>query len=97
MKKKILSVLLVLMMCAGCLLIPVSAAGDQDPVAQVEPVAPYYALYDILAAAFYGDGAQLTGNQDLVITTMATTLVVLCFAIPFIAAFWFGSWAFRFR
>ena len=97
MKKKILSVLLVLMMCAGCLLIPVSAAGDQDPVAQAEPQAPYYALYDILAAAFYGDGAQLTGNQDLLLTTLATTIVVICFSIPFIVVFLFGSWAFRIR
>lgn len=52
-------------------------------------VGVYPAIYDILADAFYGDGAELTGDQTLVLTVLSTFAIVLMFALPFLLVWFF--------
>lgn len=61
-----------------------TANGAPVPVEPVDP--PYYAVYDLIANAFYGEN-ELTGSQELVITTLATAACVFMFALPFLIVF----------
>lgn len=56
-----------------------------DEFADYEPMPGGFfgEIYTMISDAFYGS-AQVTGYQDLVVTTLATSLIVFMFCIPFI-------------
>lgn len=53
--------------------------ADYEPM----PEGFFGEIYTMIKDAFYGS-AQVTGYQDLVVTTLATSLIVFMFCIPFI-------------
>lgn len=48
----------------------------------------YSSLYIMLSDAFYGEGAELTGWQELTLTLLCTAALVFAFAFPFLVV-WF--------
>ena len=49
----------------------------------------YYQAFDMIAGFIYGEGAELTAEQNMVLTTLATTLALSVFVVPFLLIIWF--------
>ena len=49
----------------------------------------YYQVFDLFSRFIYGEGAELTSDQTLVLTMISTTCVLLVVAVPFLVVLWF--------
>lgn len=60
-----------------------SIAVQIEPYNPTQP-APYYAVYTLLGNGIYGSVEELTGEQVLVLTTLATCSCVFMVVLPFL-------------
>ncbi len=49
----------------------------------------YYQAFDMFAGFIYGEGVELTAEQNMVLTILATTAVLFVVVVPFLIVFWF--------
>ena len=93
MKKFIKSIpvyLTVVMLLCSMLVVPAFATSEDSATApDVGSVGTgmYYQAFDMFADFFYGDGAELTGEQNMVLTILATTAVLFVVVVPFLILF----------
>ena len=76
----------------GKCLIGVNSFGVEPVVTVYEPpkaTGIYYQAFDMIAGFIYGEGAELTAEQNMVLTTLATTLALSVFVVPFLLIIWF--------
>ena len=72
-----------------CLLI-VNSFEIAPSVTIVEPPATpgvYYQAFDMFAGFIYGEGMELTAEQNMVLTILATTAVLFVVVVPFLIVF----------
>lgn len=66
--------------------------GFSEPSIEVyvepEPFEPlYYSAFDMFANFIYGEGAELTAEQNMVLTILATSAALACVLLPFLIVF----------
>lgn len=66
--------------------------GDEPPIdIDPEPVKPekgfFYQAFDIFADYIYGEGAELTAEQNMVLTILATVAVLFVVIVPFLIVY----------
>lgn len=62
-----------------------------NSVPTIEPDRPeplYYSAFDMFANFIYGEGAELTAEQNMVLTILATACALFVIVVPFLIVLW---------
>ncbi len=81
--------LTVVMLLCCSLVVPAFASSDTvtEPSAGSVGTGMYYQAFDMFADFLYGEGMELTGEQNMVLTILATTAVLFVVVVPFLILF----------
>ena len=66
----------------------VNSYGTEPTVSVYNRPGMYYEAFDMFAGFIYGKGVELTAEQNMVLTIMATTAVLFVVCVPFLIVFW---------
>lgn len=92
--KRYFSLFLVALLLSGCfsfvLINPAYGAevdSTEDPsTSDTGSTGIYGSVYQLLQDAFYGD-TEISGHQDLVLTSLSTFAIIFVFMLPFLLVF----------